>query len=95
MNLYQLAELLLPLEVRVGWQDQAACVGMDPRLFFSEGENYSGAARAACDSCPVAYECIKVELGETISYGLRGGTTPKDRKDLRATMNRMKAANRA
>lgn len=90
MNLYQLAKELKGYEIRVGWQNDAACVGMDPRLFFSEGENYAGAARKACNSCPVAYDCIKAELGESISYGLRGGTTPKNRKDLRAIINRTK-----
>lgn len=89
MNLYQLAEILRTYEVAENWQDQAACVGMDPRLFFSEGENYSGAAKEACNVCPVAYDCVKTELGETISYGLRGGTTPRNRRDMRGVIKRM------
>ena len=67
------------------WRASAACRGMDPELFFSAGPIDRGHALAACRACPVARDCLRdalaFELGQKF-YGIRGGLTAKDRRNL-------------
>lgn len=64
----------------------AACRDADPELFFSEGPNSSERewqkARLICKECPVVFECAMWALEHEISYGMWGGTTPQERKEL-------------
>lgn len=66
------------------WQDRAACVGMDPDLFFPEGVP-SSEVRAACLGCPVRAECLGYALSFPSSrlLGVWGGTTQAGRTRVR------------
>lgn len=75
--------------LRAGWQTRAACRDTDPERFFPTAQDYGAvrsqvqAARAVCQSCPVLRDCRAwaVETGE--AYGVWGGTTPTERREIR------------
>lgn len=51
------------------WRDQAACVGLDPDIFFPRTGDISGIeqARQICSGCPVAAECLNEAM--TVEHG--------------------------
>lgn len=62
----------------------------DPELFFPAGREDSylfraraEQAKAICDSCPVAAECLTWALETGQDAGIWGGTTPSERRALR------------
>ena len=72
-----------PVELRT----KAACLGLDPDLFFTErGVPHSPAAVEACASCPVAHLCkvctVKLRAGYTAGQSARQrrGTGGKRKK---------------
>ncbi len=63
--------------------DKAACLGLDPNLFFPDrGENIA-TAKAVCMSCQVRAECLEFALVECIKVGLWGGASERERRRLR------------
>lgn len=60
--------------------DGAACVGVDPNIFFSNTNEKL--AKGHCSLCPVKIECLKwaVDRGEA---GVWGGTNQRERSLLR------------
>jgi len=40
-----------------GWQDEAACRGIDTNLFFPENADVDDQVLALCENCPVKDEC--------------------------------------
>lgn len=67
----------------LAWMRQAACAGMDLRLFFLDPGMSSAPARAACAGCPVRVQCQSWGLAHE-SYGIWGGLTEEDRRRVRA-----------
>lgn len=76
------------------WRAQAACRGVDPDVFFPEkGQSVGGPrefytrARVFCARCPVREACLDYAL-ERSSWpedaGMWGGTTPRERRQIRA-----------
>jgi WhiB family redox-sensing transcriptional regulator len=68
------------------WRQQAACIGIDPRAFFSTGHHARAqvdAARAICLTCPVRQQCaaFAIEVGET--NGVWGGMSQKQLRQRR------------
>lgn len=54
----------------IGWQDDAACRGADPDLFFAPDvesvtarERREARAKRVCSRCPVAEACLEWRLG--------------------------------
>lgn len=65
------------------WVPQAACLGMDPELFYpSRGESLAP-AKAVCAACPVRSECLEYALGGRERYGVWGGRSERERQRLR------------
>lgn len=79
------------------WMAAAACVGLDPEIFFAGdgsgavaqvgGSEYER-ARQVCSTCPVAAECLDYAQaaephGQRLRYGMYGGHTPRERWLLR------------
>ncbi|RJK96514.1 WhiB family transcriptional regulator [Vallicoccus soli] len=74
---------------RYGWQDSAACQGADLDLFFGhEGESRRERAEreqraaALCGGCPVRDACLRHALVVPERYGVWGGTTEEERREL-------------
>jgi WhiB family transcriptional regulator, redox-sensing transcriptional regulator len=71
------------------WRERAACLDVDPELFFPISD--SGPSRyrtqqalAVCAGCPVRAECLDWSLEQNIMHGVWGGLS----EDQRATVLR-------
>jgi WhiB family redox-sensing transcriptional regulator len=78
------------------WWDHAACRGMDLNLFiFEPGERYSrkkiAEAKAVCATCIVRASCLAESLKYSTTqlecYGIWGGLTWKERRQLQSDTN--------
>ncbi|WP_313673314.1 WhiB family transcriptional regulator [Mycolicibacterium sp.] len=68
-----------------GWRARAACAGRSPNLWFPEGAGNSAATQEAvaiCRSCPVRTQCAEYALAQPENFGIWGGLTQDDRKNL-------------
>ena len=59
-----------------------ACKDVDTNLFFSELKSKIEKAKTICNSCPVKSECLEFALNDGIEFGIFGGATPQERKQL-------------
>ena len=71
------------------WQYQGACRNLDTEQFFHpEGERggtrrrRDDAAKAICAQCPVIAECGEYALAAQEPYGVWGGLTQEERREL-------------
>lgn len=68
------------------WKSVGLCAQTDPELFFPE--KYSSAAtnmaKRICWNCPVRDACREHALTTTEPHGIWGGTTPYERRKIRA-----------
>ncbi|MGH3417071.1 MAG: WhiB family transcriptional regulator [Actinocrinis sp.] len=74
-------------QLRLGWQERAACQGSDAKLFFGpekerirEREAREGAAKRVCASCPVLRDCRNHALQTPELFGIWGGLSETDRE---------------
>ena len=81
-----------------GWMTLAECRGMDPELFFplvGRGNNDPEEIRLAkqvCGQCPVSKPCLDYALAMNEMWrGIWGGTTPRERRRIRAQLRRAAA----
>lgn len=70
------------------WRTRGACAGTtDPEAFFPVNESGGnpvdarliGAAKAVCNGCPVAAECLEWALDNRCTHGVWGGLTGEQR----------------
>ncbi|MGE2723554.1 WhiB family transcriptional regulator [Mycolicibacterium pulveris] len=63
------------------WRLRAACIGVDPDLFFPDpGDSIlAQRAKAVCDGCPVSDECLAFALARHEMFGVWGGKTRRER----------------
>jgi WhiB family redox-sensing transcriptional regulator len=77
----------LPLEMRrTGWREEAACSGLDTRLFFPASEDDKAqlsVARQVCAICPVQEACLAYAIESRQTVGIWGGATTRERRRLR------------
>ncbi|MEV5828635.1 WhiB family transcriptional regulator [Spirillospora sp. NPDC052242] len=71
------------------WAESASCRSVDPDLFFPVGKEdvYSvhiAPIRQICAACPVAGPCLEWALRTGEPDGIWGGTTPGERRRIRA-----------
>ena len=69
-------------------------MGIDP--WFPEDEYVDGslevrAAKDVCESCPMARACLDYAQEAGVPYGIWGGTTPHERRELRRKVKRERA----
>ncbi|WP_419999420.1 WhiB family transcriptional regulator [Streptomyces boninensis] len=82
------------------WWRSAACVGVEPDLFFPVGSTGPGAeqyvqAKAVCEQCPVTEECLEWALRTGTESGVWGGLGEDERRQLRRRRARYPAAENA
>ncbi len=69
------------------WMADAECTrAQDPDIFFPQGEFayiQIRAAKAYCDRCLVAAECLEYALRHKIDEGIFAGTSGRQRQRLR------------
>ncbi|MFI6274526.1 WhiB family transcriptional regulator [Streptomyces sp. NPDC050988] len=70
------------------WRERAACLRVDPDLFFPIGVSgltleQVDAAKVVCARCPVVEQCLAwaVQVGQV--EGIWGGTTESERRAMR------------
>lgn len=71
------------LEDALAWQRDAACLGVDPDLFYPARGESTAEARAVCGECPVRDECLEYALANCETFGVWGGLGERDRRSLR------------
>lgn len=79
------------------WRHDAACRDEDPELFFPLSEFGPGArqaaeAKAVCARCPVRAQCLDYALHTGLDFGIFGGATEAERRNL---LRRTRAGRRA
>ncbi|WP_020580166.1 WhiB family transcriptional regulator [Actinopolymorpha alba] len=70
------------------WLRRAACAGLTPDLFYPDerGPDPDGRrspAKAICRRCPVRRDCLSDALNRDDEYGIWGGLTPRERRNLK------------
>jgi WhiB family transcriptional regulator, redox-sensing transcriptional regulator len=83
----------------MGWQEEAACRGLDVLLFFGpdreprpEREIREAKAKAVCQTCQVRTKCLDYALRNSIRYGIWGGLNGEERARERLRARRPDAA---
>jgi WhiB family redox-sensing transcriptional regulator len=69
------------------WRDDAACLEVDPDLFFPDGDIRSARAQVKrakliCRGCPVTATCLNWALASSQEAGIWGGLTEDERRRL-------------
>lgn len=82
------------------WRDQAACLTVDPELFFPVGNTGPALtqieeAKAVCATCQVVDVCLKWALDNNQDAGVWGGTSEDERRSLKRRNARNARARRA
>ena len=62
------------------WAVHAKCRGMEDALFPEASEQKR--ARQLCMGCPVRFECLAEALDNRIEWGVWGGMTERERRQL-------------
>lgn len=65
------------------WRRQAACLGLDPDIFFPFTGESDAEARAVCATCVVTAECLEHALTAAEYVGIWGGTSERQRRIMR------------
>lgn len=64
------------------WAAFAACAGHEGMAFFPQNKREEVSALAICAACPVVDDCLDHALATNERFGIWGGTTEKQRKQL-------------
>ena len=70
------------------WRDRAACLEVDPELFFPIGNTGPAIlqieeAKAVCRTCPVIDTCLKWALETGQDAGVWGGMSEEERRSVK------------
>jgi WhiB family redox-sensing transcriptional regulator len=64
---------------------QAACAETDPEAWFPEQGDYDlSRVKRICAGCEIRIECLAWALATREQYGVWAGTTPRQRRRIRA-----------
>lgn len=67
------------------FMDKGMCRGLDPDMFFPERGGPIREAKAVCQACAVRVECLEYALDRGEKFGIWGGTSERERRQLRRT----------
>ncbi len=86
-----------PRPARSDWRSAAACLDVDPELFFPIGNagpalRQIAQAKAICHRCPVAETCLTWAMDTNQDHGVWGGLTEDERRNRRRRQNRLRRA---
>lgn len=82
----------------INWRDKAACLTVNPELFFPVGNTGAALeqiqrAKAVCARCTVANSCLQFALETNQDSGIWGGLSEEERRALKRRGNRARRAN--
>ncbi len=67
----------------MAWQNDAACRGSDPAMFFTERGEETKPAKAVCADCLVRAQCLDYALDHDERHGVWGGLSERERRRIR------------
>jgi WhiB family redox-sensing transcriptional regulator len=73
-----------PARFAARWRERAACRGARIEVFFPGRGETAGPARQACALCPVCQQCLEFAVSNRIVYGIWGGLTGPERRELQS-----------
>lgn len=65
------------------FRDRAVCAEVDPEIFYPDKGQSPRAAKKICLGCESRTQCLEWALSRGEEFGVWGGTTPTERRDLR------------
>jgi len=79
------------------WRDKAACLTVDPELFFPVGNTGPAVdqidrAKSVCSHCPVTEYCLQYALDTNLDSGVWGGLSEDERRALKRRAARARRA---
>jgi WhiB family redox-sensing transcriptional regulator len=74
------------------WKDYAACLNVDPEIFFPKRGGNGKAARKVCAQCPVRQGCLESAIRDREEYGIWGGVSERERRKLYEPRGKRSAA---
>ena len=63
------------------WQDRALCAGWPEPFFPADGNDFD--AKQICSSCEVRTECLDYALARNERFGIWGGLSERERRNLK------------
>lgn len=79
------ADAVRAAQAGADWRQHASCRGVDPDLFYPSRGEASTPAKEICGTCPVQDECREYALDNDEKFGIWGGLSEKQRRQLRRT----------
>lgn len=72
--------------------ERAVCRSMDPESFFADEnvELANPSIVAACNRCEITAQCLAWAIANNETFGVWGGTTPKQRRQLNRPIARLR-----
>lgn len=70
------------------WRDEALCAQVGGEIFFPEPGESTEPARSVCRDCPVVNDCREYAITRFIKHGIWGGTSGRQREQIRARRRR-------
>ncbi len=79
------------------WRSQAACLSVDPELFFPIGNTgpaiaQTSQAKSVCDACTVQTTCLQWAVSNNQDSGVWGGMSEEERRSYKRRMARARRA---
>lgn len=65
------------------WHLDALCTQTDPELWFPDTGEHAIEAKKICHQCPAQHPCREQAIRDYEPYGIWGGTSPKERRQIR------------
>lgn len=62
--------------------EDAACIGVDPEVFYPATGQNSREAMRYCQSCSIRLACLEYSIRNKIYYGIWGGVSEKKRQRM-------------
>jgi hypothetical protein len=79
-------ELIDLVNARPTWHRLAACQNHPEINWFPEVGESTAPAKTVCETCPVRRPCLGYALAADERFGIWGGTSPKERRKVRALL---------
>lgn len=67
------------------WAKDALCAQTDPEAFFPEKGGTTAPGKSLCRRCPVRAECLDYALEHDERFGIWGGLSERERRQLKKT----------
>jgi WhiB family redox-sensing transcriptional regulator len=65
------------------WMEDAYCRDAEPESFYSENEQFQRKlVEQYCKKCPVMNQCLEYALAREDRFGVWGGTTGRQRREI-------------